>query len=696
MASVWGELKRRNVVKVAMVYAVVTWLLMQIVDTAAPALHLPDWTLSLTTLLLIIGFPLALIFAWAFELTPEGIKSSRSIEPDDSIAHNTGRKLDFIIIGVLVLAVGFMFLDNYVLNSADSVVGTEIDIASSGPAPDQTQGVEEASLPDRRSIAALPFSNESAEEENAEFFANGIHDELLTQLAKIASLKVISRTSVLEYRDSPKNMREIGSELGVATLLEGRVQRAGDMVRINIQLFDAQTDENLWAETYNRELTAENIFEIQAEMATAIASALQAAMTPQEVAQLGEIPTDSTRAYDFYLSGNDYYSHPDDRTFKPLAVQQYERAVAEDPSFALAWAALSRAHSLMYWYGVDRTEARLKMSLDAVEHAFEFAPNLPEAHVALGQYHYLGFRDYPKALAELDIAEQGIPGASTLLELRAFIQRRMGAPEQFVITMGQAIERDPRNTDLLFQQATTYGLLRNYEQADQYYERALEIEPDNGLVYFFRAWSLIMGGGDITLAKAAAAKPPVDLGNRRYYLGWLAALYERDYSTALAYLDDLEAEAIEFNDRYYSKASFYGVTYSLAGQAEAGMEHFDAARTQVEAALKTSPEDARLYVALGELMAGLGETEQALDLARRATELMPKSRDSDSGAWIQSDLVRRVYIPVGAYAVGLQELDNYLSEPGLWSIEGLLPDPRLDPIREDPRFLALVEKYKRQ
>ena len=294
MTSVWRELSRRNVFKVAVAYGIVAWLLVQIIVSVEAPLNLPDWTDTLIIILLAVGFVVALLLAWAYELTPEGVKKTKSVPLAESISRVTGRKLDFAIIGLLLLAVGFMFVDNYVL---EEPAETPAAAAVQEPAaPDQA-----AAVADRLSIAALPFENESAAEENAEFFANGIHDEVLIRLAKIGALKVMSRTSVMEYRETNKSMREIGEELGVATLLEGRVQRAGDMVRINVALIDAATDENIWAEIYNRELTAENIFAIQAEMAISIAAALEQTLSPEQTAQLNERPTESTRAYEVCL-----------------------------------------------------------------------------------------------------------------------------------------------------------------------------------------------------------------------------------------------------------------------------------------------------------------------------------------------------------------------------------------------------------
>jgi TolB-like protein len=278
--SFFAELKRRNVFKVAAAYIIVGWLIMQAGDTLAPALHLPDWVNSTLAFFLILGFPLALILAWAFEMTPEGIKKEREVDRTQSITQVTGQKLNRTIIALMAAALAYFAWDKF----GASPHG-DVDLAQKS-----TDGISNTQKSGKKSIAVMPFRNRSASEENAEFFSDGVHDELLTNLSRIKELKVISRTSVMNYRDTTKNMKQIGEELGVANILEGGVQRAGDTVRINVQLIDAATDEHLWAKVYDRQLTAENIFAIQTEIAHAIADALEATLSPREQELLATPP----------------------------------------------------------------------------------------------------------------------------------------------------------------------------------------------------------------------------------------------------------------------------------------------------------------------------------------------------------------------------------------------------------------------
>jgi TolB-like protein/Tfp pilus assembly protein PilF len=667
MASLIAELKRRNVFKVGVAYTIVAWLIAPIISVVNAPLNLPERFDTAIIVFLLVCFPVALIFAWAFELTPEGIKPSKSVNPTESITRDTGQKLNYAIIALLSLAVVFLIVDNYVL------VETPPSVSA-----------------DRKSIAVLPFANRSNDENDA-FFVGGIHDDILTQLAKISSLKVISRTSVMEYRDSPKNMRTIGEELGVATILEGGVQRAGDTIRINVQLIDAGTDEHLWAENFDRDLTAQNIFVIQSEIATSIAKALQTELTPQELAHLNEIPTQNTRAHDFYLIGKEYRARGD----LPLAEQMFKQAVEEDPEFALAWAELSIIHARIYWES-ERTEMRRQMAFEAVQTALKISPNLPEAHSALGTYYYRGLRDYGRALQEFAIAEQGMPGEYRNVMAKAFIERRVGQWDESLRTMEQAIEIDPRSDGPLAMQGETYLALHNYDQAENYLQRAIRVEPDSENAHYWRTLIPILRDGDVTSVQVALENPLMPRDNAYYLLGWHASLYNRDFDTAIEYLDEMDESYFLHDGAQYQRASLYGVTYQLAEDDDLAQQNFQVARRQIENLLELAPDDARFHITLGEVLAGLGENESAVTAARHGMELLSVSDDTYTGPDIQIGAAVRVLIPAQAHEAAIQELDDYFSTPRRWSIEGLLPDPRLDPIRDDPRFVALVEKYKRK
>ena len=664
MASFWGELRRRNVFRVGIAYLAAVWVLIQVADVIVPNLGAPAWIIQALIFSSALGFPLALILAWFYELTPEGIKASSEVEVVQPVRF-AGRKLDFAIIGLLVLAVGFLVIDDMGMPERD------------------------------RSIAVLPFSNQSVAEENAEFFSTGMHDALLTQLAKLGDLKVISRTSVLEYADSPKNMREIGEELGVATILEGSVLRSGDALQINVQLIDAQTDEHLWAEIYSRELTAQNMFAMQREMATSIASALQATLSPEEASRLGEVPTGNTRAYEFYLSAKEYSIRNEGLDDFVYAVEQYENAIEADPEFALAWAGLARAYSQLYRDGGDQFESSLTLAREALDEAFRLAPNLPEAHLAMGYYHYHGFDDYESALAEWAIAERGMPGDSELFAARARVYRRMEETELAAEYIDRAVELDPRNLNLLVSQEVLYESLRDYARAEQILDRISEVAPDYFFVRFKLPQVQLFRGDAISVEAAremAERNPAIQT-----VWAWRALIHGRNYEAALGVLDDWDAEAYVSRRRqeYRPIDTYYGVTYQLAGMPGLAVQRFQASRAIVERELEIRPDDPILLIALGETLAYLGESESATGLARRALELIQPSLPAELRPDVHLNTIQ-VLVAAGDHELAIGELDAYLSAPGQWSIEGLLLDPRLDPIQDDPRFLELVEKYRRR
>jgi TolB-like protein/Flp pilus assembly protein TadD len=673
--SFLGEIKRRKVFQVAAVYLVVAWLIMQVVDVVNEPLSLPDWFDTVAIMLLAIGFPVAIILSWAFDITRGGVERTgpAGSEPAETMPAKTGVAVNLAVIGGLALLVVLVGL--YVFLRGELVATT-------------------ADTEARRSIAVLPLDNLSPDPQHA-FFADAIHGEILTQLAKIGSLKVISQTSVMEYRDSPKNMREIGAELRVATILEGGVQRLGDNVRINVQLIDAATDEHLWAETYDRALSAENIFAIQSEMATAIAEALQATLSPAEVARLNERPTQNTRAYDFYLSGNGYYAQSDQIATIELAVDMYQRAVDEDPLFALAHARLSIAHSVVYWYSIDRTETRRELALAALERARDIRSGLPDVLLATAIYYYRAFRDYERALAELVELESAMPGNSELYETRALIHRRLAHWDQSIADMERAIEFDPRNTLLMTEQARTFLYQRDYDEAERVLARVLAFAPDNATAQLIDEQIQFFTGGELPSLSVLDGLPTA-LEDYGIWLQWTNEIYARDFMAAIDLLDAWERETVETVSEYAPKASLYGVTLVLSGRGDEAVTYLRDARAQIDTALASNVDDPRLHIALGEVLAGLGETDAAIAAAREGMALLETSRDALWGPAHRKNAIFRVFLPAGAHDLAIEELGLYFEGPGLWSIEGLLPDPKLDPIRDDPRFQALVDEYERQ
>src|SRR6266545_4431511 len=416
MSGFFEEVQRRKVYRVAAAYIIAAGFIIQIGSAVFPAWELPNWAFRLVVVLLLIGFPIALILAWAYDVTPQGIRATPA--PTTSGSHRRRNLIMLIAIGVIISAgAGFFLLPRASVRKID------------------------------KSIAVLPFQNLSDEKENA-YFADGIQDDILTNLSKIGDLKVISRMSVMTYRgDGARNAREIGKVLGVATLLEGSVRRAGNRVRVSVQLINANNDEHIWAEDYDRDLT--DVFAIQTDLAQKIASALQAKLSKSEKARIDRMPTQNPDAYLLFIQAHDYANRPDmfrEASFK--AEQLFEQAIKLDPNFAAAFAGLSKVESWIY-HSFEPTPARREKARFNADQALRLQPDLAEGHLALGFSYYYGDRDYERALAEFEIAKRDLPNEAQAYMAIGAIQRRQGKWAQSTANLEKAAALDPKNSSVL-------------------------------------------------------------------------------------------------------------------------------------------------------------------------------------------------------------------------------------------------------
>src|SRR6516164_6600674 len=445
MNSFFRELKQRKVYRVAVGYAVVAWLVVQISATVMPAYHAPEWILPIFITAVALGFPVALVLAWAFELKGGAIEKT----PESSIATVTAankRRVWLLAAAGLIISaftIGVYWLWHPWRNA---------------PTVSESSTAAMPTIPEK-SIAVLPFENLSEDKANV-YFADGIQEEILTRLAKIADLKVISRTSTQRYQSKPGNLSEIAKQLGVENVLEGSVQRTADQVRVNVQLVNVQTDSELWAETYDRKLT--DIFGVESDIAKRIAESLQAKLSGREEQALAAKPTNNPEAYDAYLHGLAFearnYSSFFSADFLGKVAALYERAVQLDPNFAVAWARLSRADAHLYFnHKDDSTAARGDAAKRALENVQELEPNSPETLLALGYYQYWVRRDYGPAKATFGHVSKVFPGSSEPPKALAFIARREGHWDQSIAYFEQALTLDPRNVELLVDAAQTYA-----------------------------------------------------------------------------------------------------------------------------------------------------------------------------------------------------------------------------------------------
>ncbi len=543
-----------------------------------------------------------------------------------------------------------------------------------------------------KSVAVLPFENFSDEKENA-YFADGIQDEILTDLAKVADLKVISRTSVMQYKNAVnRNLREIAQQLGVAHVLEGSVQRTGNRVRVTAQLIDARTDTHLWADRYDRDLA--DVFAIQSEIAKTIADHLQAKISPSEKAAIEKVPTTDLAAYDLYLRAEALFaatSDPSDAREKlPEAAKLLNEAVARDPHFLQAWCLLSRVHSAAYFRGHDHTQARLDLANASRTNGVALQPDAGEAHLALAIYYYNGFRDYGRARSELAMAKRALPNNADVFLYTGFVDRRDGHWDEATRNIERALELDPRNFFILQQLALTYWSQGRYADEVRTFDRALTIIPADPYTRILRAQVALDWRADIkpfqtTLATLVAENPSVapDVDTPLY------ALCERTAAAANRTLTNYPREGVAKNGVNYPYAYWEGVVARWLGDSAKARAAFTAARREVEQIVEQQPDFAAALSLLGMIDAGLDRKEEALREGRRACELLPISKDAVDGADIAINLAQ-IYAWTGEKDRAIEQIDAVERVRNILSYGLLKLHPYWDSLRGDPRFEKIV------
>jgi TolB-like protein/Flp pilus assembly protein TadD len=654
----FAELKRRKVYRVAITYAVVSWLLIQIATQVFPFFDIPNWTVRLVIILLALGFPVALILAWAFDLTAQGIKRT------DDLA----------------------------------VPGAN---AGSIALPHPAASVD-ATVPEK-SIAVLPFENLSDDKQNA-YLADGIQDDILSSLAKVADLKVISRTSVRQYGTGTRNLREIGDALGVAHILEGTVRRSGDRVRVNAQLINARTDSHVWGETFDRELT--DLFELQSDLAERITTALRANLSPREKASLQIHPTNDLEAYNLFLQARDLFRWSgagDPRENGEKALQVLATAVARDPQFALAYSLTSRFHAELYWFGHDKSVARRAQAKAAAETALRLRPDLGDAHLALAFYHYYGFRDYDKARAEVEMAVKATPNDAEVWDGAAAIDRRQGRWNEAISNFAKAEQLDPRNPSVIWNLAETYACVGRYAEAEAGFANGLAVHPHAHLFAIARASIPLKSSGDVAPLRAALRNVPADFdpGGAVTTIGLRVSLMERDYDEAARLLNTTACQryndagvggtAAALDGYTFPRAWYEGLIARGQGQPDVSRKAFEAAHSFVTGDLRQSPDDAKTVAMLGLIDAALGRRGDAIRHGRRAVELLPISRDAYDGPMLATNLAV-IYAQSGESDLALSELTRLMSLPGGPTAGTLRAEPEWDALREDARFQELVSR----
>lgn len=678
-----GELQRRNVYRVAVTYAVVSWVLVQIATQVFPFFSIPNWAARIVIFLLLLGFPVALILAWAFELTPEGIKRTEEVPPHESIRHHTGRKLLAVAAVATAIALGLLV----VRHSRPS--GATEEKNPRGPAVAE-------SIPEK-SIAVLPFSNLSAEQENA-FFTDGIQEEILTNLAKVADLKVISRSSVIGYKaGNQRNVREIGRQLGVAHILEGSVQRTKDRVRVSAQLIDTRTDVHDWAERYDRGLA--DVFAIQTEIAQAIARQLEAKLSPREKAAI-EPTTRDIGAFDLYLRGKELIKNFHDTTnWKETllqAVRFLDEAIARDPNFVLAYCWRANAHDSLYWFDLDKTPARLELAQASVDRALALAPDSGEAHLAQALVLYQGKRDYGRAFAELALANRTLPNSADVYSLGGLIARRQGHWDDALRNLEKAFELDPRNPRIVIALSLVYDFLHRYQDEDALFVRAAIANPGTRNYSELIRAQIQMQKADLKAARVLLDSLPAgyDPDGATTWTRMNLALFERDLETAATLLASWKGETLFGGAGLQVPTAYWqGVIARARGDTAKSADAFSRARTTLEATLAAKGEDPLLLATLGLVNAGLSRKEEALRAGRRAAELRPVSQDALDGTDVLTSLAL-TYTWLGDNDAAIEQLKFLVKTPANLSYGRLKYDPVWDSVRSDPRFAELLNQLQ--
>jgi TolB-like protein/Tfp pilus assembly protein PilF len=702
--SFFDELKRRNVLRVGIAYVVIGWLVAQVLQLVLETFTAPDWVMKTVLVLIIAGLPFVLVFAWAFEMTPEGIKREHEVDRSQSITNKTGRKLDFIVIGILVVALGYFVYDKFVLSiQAPNETAESTETNSTNP--------EETEV----SIAVLPLANRSSREEDL-FFTDGIHDDLLTQLAKVASLKVISRTSVMRYRDTEMPIPEIAEQLGVSTILEGGIQRSGDQIRINVQLIEANTDKHLWAETYDRQMTADNLFAIQSEITLKIIDALKATLTLEEAARIEEKPTQSLEAWQEYMKGQQLLAL---RTATSIeqAKKHFENAVELDGQLSLAIVGLANAYHLLFEYAGWSERESLDVAMDLVSKALAQSPDLGEAYMVLGELDRHS-NDLVAAEANFQRAIELIPGNANVWHWYSFVKDEQGQRKDAEALMQRAHQLDPMSPVI----HNNYALQPFYDGRDEEsleeLERVKALHPDYPNPYLSQSWILAIQGDVLGSLRARLKANELDPDSNRYIFtcqhynelqanesalncmnqisGRLSM--DRIWNQVIIHLDDGDVSAAKAFLALYPQvpmdADLLGSVALLARDFELAKTAFQMDQPQWFSESFNPDVDQDNYweaVYVASIFKKDGEKEKAESLLNESLKVM-KGFPRNRGVYAYGCLDVAAYSLLDENETALNMMEECAELEYLTDWRQFAFSPLYDGIRDDPRFSAAMRK----
>jgi len=664
----WRELKRRKVIGVIPVYAAAAFGLLELVDIIADPLGLPEGTIKLVFILLLIGLVITILFSWIFDITPEGVKKTKpSGDIDEKLKHagsNRWKKATYLSL-VIILAL-------VVLNITRGGKRTK-DISRS-----------------ERTIAVLPFHNLSRDSSQA-YFCDGIREEILNHLDKVSSFTLRSRTSCDQYRNTEKTSLAIAGELNVNYLVEGSVGCEENQLKIWIQLIDARKDEHIWSEDYTRE--RQQVFSIQREIAQKITEELKVVLSPDEIERMEFRPTEDLQAYQAYMRGR-YYTQQPHFSLRNwyLALQNFQQAVEIDTGFALAYAELARSHARLYYLSYDLTEDRRREADLAAAKALKFGQDQPRVHLALGYYYLYAYRDGKRALHHLEIAAKDLPNNVDILTGKAALCIPSGRWDEYNELYAKAAEMSPRDPTIITDQAEGLWLTRRYHEVFDVCDRAIALDPDLTWPYLYKVFSIwALKGPDEQSHKALES---VDPEHEWYLWCWYyQEMGEGNYDDALEMMSDSSVEwGVNTKICYMPKELFAAFIYDYKNEDQLARDHYRAAIRMLEEAIRKIPNDPRCHSALGIACAGMGQKERAIREGKKAVDLLPISVDALYGITYVYDLAV-IYTMTGEYDLAMEQLNTLLSIRSWFSITWLDWDTRFMPLKTHPGYPELRSKY---
>ncbi|HSG82588.1 MAG TPA: hypothetical protein VLC48_10080 [Gemmatimonadota bacterium] len=683
------EIHRRSIWQVLAVYILGAAAGFQVIQSLTEGLGLPRWFPGLAVVLFVVLLPVVAATAFVREgpvraldeptvLDDSEPAADRQLEEGAPGAATPGGRRLFTWRGALVALISTLAL--WGIFAAGFVLVRGLPTPSEGGVtrPDEF----------RTKLLVLPFVNLGPAEDD--YFTDGVTEEITSRLSEIPELGVISRTTAMQYEGTQRSIREIAEELNVEYVLEGTVRwdhapGGASQVRVTPQLIRVSDDTNIWTERYDAILS--EIFQVQSNIAETVARALDIALLEPQRQSFASQPTDNLEAYDLFLRGNEYYGDRFDGRNAYTAVEMYQRAVQLDTSFAVAYAALSRARVWLHWQFGHSEE--LPRAREAVDRALQLAPALIDAHMALGDYHYYGRRDYPRALEQYIWVQRRQPGNSDALALTAWIQRRQSEWERSIENASRALELDPRNTIWIIGQAQNHYYTRRFVEGEQYFQRAISLAPETAYYYrwtaaFYLAWDGHMERARRTLEEGGRHVPLGELMVGPEVAWIVASVFADEFGTALDSLD-LLSSSVDSADYFLAKA----LVNSRRNRDMAALAYYDSARAVLDGRVDEPMGQVDPHAQLGLAYAGLGRGAEAIREGQSSVERFPFSDDAMSGV-DQLTTLARIYVMIGELDAAIDQLELLLSVPSMLSIPALQLDPTWDPLRDHPRFQRLL------